>query len=315
MATTVSGNKLSKEGLGTWFFNNNYGLYNIKNFRKTFDIAIKNNINIIDLAETYGDAESFIGNLIFNSDINRNNLFLISKYGIHYQDSNHPLKRDSNIDRGINAAKNTLIKLKTDYLDLFMLHWYDYKTDLKSLSTALNHYKSFSRYIGICNIPIEYLEKLSQYVHIDYVQYPYNIYDDRIENLNLINYCKSKNIKIIGYGSFCFGSVFMKNQKFRNIADWRNTKPGHFGCDFFKNHNQNEIKKISNKNYLSILKHWIKNNKLDHNLIGFRNPKHLKKYLKTETSFNHNLINKIENIKENLILQPWIDEINNYQLF
>ena len=95
--------------------------------------AIERGVNFFDTAElyavmprkeTYGKTEEIIGNWLKEKK-NRHNIFLASKIsgnGISWiREGNNNLKFDKkNIDL---AIEDSLRRLKTDYLDLYQLHW------------------------------------------------------------------------------------------------------------------------------------------------------------------------------------------------
>lgn len=105
------GTLLSNLGIGTWYMGDNPQ-------RKTEEIkciqyALDNGIQIIDTAEMYGsgNSEKLIGEAI--KGYNRSSIFLISKV----------LPSNAGRNRIFQACENSLKRLKTDYLDLYLLHW------------------------------------------------------------------------------------------------------------------------------------------------------------------------------------------------
>ena len=108
---TVKGEKLSQLGLGTWNMGENAS-------RREEEIAairygLFAGVNVIDTAEMYGEgqAESLVGEAI--KDLDRSQLFLISKF--------YPWHASPDDQKKSLAA--SLKRLGTDYLDLYLLHW------------------------------------------------------------------------------------------------------------------------------------------------------------------------------------------------
>ena len=97
------------------------------------DYAVERGVNFFDTAElyavmprkeTYGKTEEIIGNW-FKEKKNREKIILASKIsgnGISWiREGNDNLKFDKkNIDLAIDSS---LKRLKTDYIDLYQLHW------------------------------------------------------------------------------------------------------------------------------------------------------------------------------------------------
>ena len=108
---TASGKAVTRLGQGTWHLAEHPA-------RRRSEIAalqrgIELGMNLIDTAEMYGGgrSESLIGESIQGTD--RESLYLVSKVYPH------------NAGRGsiFDACENSLRRLGTDYLDLYLLHW------------------------------------------------------------------------------------------------------------------------------------------------------------------------------------------------
>ncbi|MBO4284789.1 MAG: aldo/keto reductase [Alphaproteobacteria bacterium] len=72
--------------------------------------ALQNGYRMIDTAEAYGN-EEFVGNAIQKSQIKREDLFLVTKINF------------KSYDNALTTILSSLQKLKTDYIDLLLLHW------------------------------------------------------------------------------------------------------------------------------------------------------------------------------------------------
>lgn len=97
-------------GQGTWFMGENES--NKKDEVKTLQLGIELGMTLIDTAEMYGNggAERVVGEAIKNR---REEVFLVSKvYPYH-----------SGLNKITTACENSLKRLGTDYLDLYLLHW------------------------------------------------------------------------------------------------------------------------------------------------------------------------------------------------
>jgi len=131
-------------GFGTWKMGENSS-------QKQAEIAaikeaIEQGITHIDTAEVYanGGAEEIIGEAIKNYD--RKKLFLVSKvYGNHLR-----------YDELLEAAKKSLERLKTDYLDLYLLHRFNPQVPLEETMKAMNKLQEqgLIRNIGISNFTV-----------------------------------------------------------------------------------------------------------------------------------------------------------------
>lgn len=72
--------------------------------------ALRSGYRMIDTAETYGNEEA-VGNAIAGSGIPREELFIVTKVNFRSYENAH------------ETVENSLKKLKTNYLDLVLLHW------------------------------------------------------------------------------------------------------------------------------------------------------------------------------------------------
>ncbi len=147
------------------------------------DYALDRGVNFFDTAElyavmprkeTYGKTEEIIGNW-FKARKNRDKIILASKIASKSEDDLHWIRNGSNslgFDRKNmdEAIHNSLRRLKTDYIDLYQLHWperkvpkfgvLDFKYDPKDEWTAIEdvlenldrHVKAGKiRYVGLSN--------------------------------------------------------------------------------------------------------------------------------------------------------------------
>lgn len=108
---TVSGKSVGRIGQGTWFLGEHAGTFEQE--RSALCAGIDAGMNLIDTAEMYGDgaAEELVGSVI--QGYAREDLFLVSKV--------YPF--NAGRSRIFQACEDTLRRMKTDYLDLYLLHW------------------------------------------------------------------------------------------------------------------------------------------------------------------------------------------------
>jgi aryl-alcohol dehydrogenase-like predicted oxidoreductase len=105
----------------------------LKCLEKAFNLGI-NYIDCADIYGAYGEAEKIIGEFIQQHD--RSNFIISSKLMF-------PMSKNVN-DRGLSkkhiheSINKTLKHLKTDYLDLYYCHRYDFTTPLEETITAMN---------------------------------------------------------------------------------------------------------------------------------------------------------------------------------
>lgn len=98
-------------GQGTWFLGENKSREQEE--KDTLRAGIGAGMTLIDTAEMYGDgkSEELVGKAIHGHD--REDLFLVSKVYPH----------NAGKDRIFTSCENSLRRLDTEYLDLYLLHW------------------------------------------------------------------------------------------------------------------------------------------------------------------------------------------------
>lgn len=109
--TLKNGQIINRLGQGTWYIGDNP--LTAKSEIDTLKRGVELGINLIDTAEMYGSgkSEQLISKAI--ADIQREDLFLVSKVYPHNASAK---KLETSLD-------NSLKRLNTDYLDMYLLHW------------------------------------------------------------------------------------------------------------------------------------------------------------------------------------------------
>jgi len=111
----------------------------------------------------------------------------------------------------IDACEGSLQRLKTDYIDLYQIHWpagsfNNQVVPIAETMQALNELKQQGkiRSIGVSNFSRDQLAEASQYGEIDSLQPPYSLFWRQIEQETL-PYCVENNISVIAYSSLAQG--------------------------------------------------------------------------------------------------------------
>lgn len=163
-----------KLALGTVQFGTNYGISNNLGIPddtelcKIFDIAFLNEINILDTAPSYGDAEERIG--VFS----KNRFNVISKF--NNVENNKTL---------LNSLNKSLERIKQNQLYAYMAHNSDELISNPDLWEFLNIEKEKDRInkIGYSIYTVAQLEQLLLLEMMpDIVQIPYNLLDIKFES-------------------------------------------------------------------------------------------------------------------------------------
>lgn len=145
-----SGCAVSRVGLGT----NNFG-FRIEpaQSRRVLDAAIDAGITLVDTSDSYGQAEVVLGEALQGR---RDRIVLATKFGSRLQrDDVGPDWDARGSRRYIRAAVDrSLRRLRTDWIDLYQLHWPDPSTPIAETLGALDDLvrEGKVRYVGCSNL-------------------------------------------------------------------------------------------------------------------------------------------------------------------
>ncbi len=195
MIKEIDGQKISPVGLGTYGVGgrNSADTSHDKEHVEAVRFAIETGITFIDTAEMYsaGHSEELVGRAI--KDFPREDVFVTTKVW------NDHLKHDDLI----KAAKASLKRLDTNYIDLYLIHWPNPDVQVKESVRALEELvdQGLVKHIGVSNfdekLVAEAIESTSRH-NIAANQIPYSIVNRDSEE-NMIPFCEKNGVKIIAY--------------------------------------------------------------------------------------------------------------------
>ena len=126
-------------------------------------------------------------------------------------------------DQVINSCHQSLKNLKTDYVDLYQVHWPSgafgtRAVPIEETMAAMSELKDKGkiRAIGVSNFSFAQLEEANRYVSIDSIQSPYSLFWRHIEK-DITKYCRENNISILAYAPMAQGLLtgkFSRNHEF-----------------------------------------------------------------------------------------------------
>ena len=148
----------------------------------------------IDTAEMYGNgrAEDLVAEAISGR---RDEVFLVSKV----------LPSNASYKGTLEACRRSLKRLKTDWLDLYLLHWpgsHPISETMRAMEELVQ--TGQTRYLGVSNFDLEHLQAAERALKRERIacnQVLYHLRDRGIER-KLIPYCRSREIAVVGYSPF-----------------------------------------------------------------------------------------------------------------
>ena len=201
-----SGKEIPILGQGTWRMG--------ETSQKDAEIAalrlgIDLGMTLIDTAEMYGEggAEKIVAEAISGR---REEVYLVSKFYPH----------NASYEGVIKACDRSLSRLKTDYLDLYLLHWRG-SIPLSETLKGLQHLKQAGKILdyGVSNFDTDDMEEaisLPGGKEIVTNQVLYNLMRRGIE-WDLLPWCRERQIPIMAY-SPVEQRAFVDNSQLSNIA-------------------------------------------------------------------------------------------------
>ncbi|MBX0356731.1 aldo/keto reductase [Halobacillus sp. Nhm2S1] len=218
----------SRIGLGTWAIGGwMWGGTDEEQSVKTIHSALDQGINLIDTAPAYGfgRSEEIIGKAVEQYG-RREDLLLATKVGIDWNEDS--VFRNASKERIHKEVEDSLKRLKTDYIDIYQVHWPDPMTPIHETAEALSYlYKQGKiRAIGVSNFSPEQMDTFREAAPLHTLQPPYNLFERDIESKTL-PYVQDHNITTISYGSLCRGLLSGKMSTKREFEgdDLRNNDP------------------------------------------------------------------------------------------
>jgi len=142
--------------------------------------------NFIDTANNYQNetSEEFIGEWMEKRQI-RDQLVIATKYTTNYKQGNTSIKQHVNYV-GNNAKSMhisvaaSLKKLRTDYIDLLYLHWWDFDTSVEEVMDSLHNLVVSGKviYLGVSDTPAWIVSQANQYAK-DHGKTPFVVYQGK----------------------------------------------------------------------------------------------------------------------------------------
>jgi methylglyoxal/glyoxal reductase len=178
--------------------------------------ALEAGYRLIDTAKIYGN-EKGVGQAIGESGVSREEVFLTTKL---WND-------DQGFDSALRAIDESLDKLASNYVDLYLVHWpfsgWPLKSSLpnkrketwQAMEEILKAGKA--RAIGVSNYTIEHLEEMKEYASIlpavNQIEFHPFLYQKE-----LLEYCKINNIVVEAYCPLIHGER-ISDQRISAVAE------------------------------------------------------------------------------------------------
>lgn len=208
-----SGIQISKMGLGTWAIGGGPAWTDLDEgvCIDTIVKAIDSGINLIDTAPGYnfGNSEKIVGKAL--KKVDREKVILMTKCGIVWNRTGSLFNKvgDRQLYKNLSPEsireeiEESLRRLQTDYIDIYMTHWQavePFFTPISETMEVLNELKAEGKIkaIGAANVTPEHIKEYVKYGELDIVQGKYSVLDRAVEE-ELVPLCKENKITLQAY--------------------------------------------------------------------------------------------------------------------
>ena len=206
--TQIPGTSLvsSRIALGTWAIGGwMWGTTDDKESIRTIHAAVDQGINLIDTAPIYGfgRSEEIAGEALRQGG-RRERVILATKVGLDW--THGKIERNSTRQRILHELRESLRRLRTDYIDIYQVHWPDPLTPIEETAATLRelYEQGQIRAIGVSNYSLEEMARFKSIAPLHTIQPPYNLFEREVER-DVLPYALGRGITTLTYGALCRG--------------------------------------------------------------------------------------------------------------
>ncbi len=224
-----SGERVSALTVGTWAIGGKnsmgggYGEIDDAESVKAIRAMVDGGVNLIDTAPIYGEghSEEVVGKAVEGI---RDQVLIATKYGSYIQDGKgvHCSRPDS----VLREFDQSLVRLGTDYVDMYIMHWPDNEgTPIEETMACVTDLKKAGkvRMLGLSNCDRALIERACAVADIDIVQLPFSMVNQSA--LDDFLWCEKRGIDTMTWGSLGSGILTgsIREKPHFDEMDFRNT--------------------------------------------------------------------------------------------
>src|SRR6201997_181883 len=198
--------QVARVALGTWAMGGwMWGGTDARASVATIRAALEQGINLIDTAPVYGFgvSEEIVGEALAVAGLRARTL-IATKVGLEWRDGQ--VYRNATRARIMQEFEDSLRRLRTDYIDVYQVHWPDPLVPVEETADAMRalYQQGKIRAIGVSNFSVAQMEAFRSVAPLHVLQSPYNLFERAIE-AEILPYCRANGIATLGYGALCRG--------------------------------------------------------------------------------------------------------------
>jgi aryl-alcohol dehydrogenase-like predicted oxidoreductase len=274
--------QVSVIAFGTWSFGGDWGAFDADEAKKTVGRALDLGITFFDTAQAYGfgASERFLADALW-SRVPRDRVVVATKGGL--RKDGDTLHRDASARWLREGVDSSLGNLRTDYIDLYQVHWPDPKTPVEETGRVLADLvrEGKIRHAGVSNYSPQQMTELAQHGPVETDQPPYHMFHRDIE-AEILPYAERNDIGVLVYGPLAHGvlSGTMTPQTTFPAGDWRGSSADFKGEKLARDLEVvDRLKQYAAAHEITLPQlaiAWaISNRAVDVAIVGARHPDHL----------------------------------------
>ena len=231
-----SGLDVSRIAFGTWQLGGDWGPTDTAAALDAIRRAVDEGVTLFDTAQAYGFGQSEQLLAAALRHLPREELVIATKGGLRPEGVG--IVRDASaewIREGVEASLRTL---RTDYIDLYQVHWPDPATPFEETAEQLGKLVADGKilHVGVSNFTVEQMEAFSATLPVETLQPPYHLFRRGIE-AEVLPYTAANDIGVLVYGPLAHGllSGHLAPDTEFDAADWRSKSAVFHGDSFRRN--------------------------------------------------------------------------------
>ncbi|MCC7230991.1 MAG: aldo/keto reductase [Fimbriimonadaceae bacterium] len=245
--TRLGSDEVGAIGLGCMGMTYAYGSGNDAESLRVLERSLELGVNLWDTADIYGPRsnEELLASVLANR---RSRVFLATKFGIVYDRSltshqdlvqaDTPYFIDGTPQYVRKACEASLLRLRTDHIDLYYLHRVDRRTAIEETVGAMSELvkEGKVRYLGLSEASMGTLRRAHSVHPITALQNEYSLWT-RDHESEVIPTCRDLGIKFVAYSPLGRGFLTgeLRSEADLQPDDWRRGNPRFQGENFARN--------------------------------------------------------------------------------
>lgn len=190
---------------------------------RLIQFCLEQGITTFDHADVYGgySCETLFGNALALKPELRHQMQLVTKCGIVLPSTNRPSHQSHHYNTSkqhiLQSVDQSLSGLKTDYIDVLLIHRPDPYMDPQQVAEAFHELKKSGkvRYFGVSNFKIHQYAMLESYLDEPLVTNQIEVSAYHLENIEdgTLNLCQQKRIPPMIWSPLAGGKIFVAQEE------------------------------------------------------------------------------------------------------